>query len=377
MRFFTIILCFVTTFCGCAYADASPDPLPPATNAAADNLRGMWVSYLELDAAFEGAAAVDAAAYIDSVMETCAADGFNTVFFHVRAKSDAYYSSTIFKAAESAAKLLAADFDPLAYAVEAAHKNGLSLHAWINPYRIGSDRSKAVCEDIYEWEGNWYYIPTSATAQRYILQGVREIIQNYAVDGVQYDDYFYPSGLPQTALPYETPPGTLSVLELRRAAVSGLVAATYSAVHQREGCLFGVSPAADINRNETVLCAAVSHWLRHSGYVDYICPQVYSGFDNETLPFCTAIDEWAALERADGVRLYAGLALYKTGETDTFAGSGSGEWIEGGDILAHQADYAEKKGYTGIVLFRYNHWKDEASAVRQAEVEAMRAYLAQ
>lgn len=371
-----IILCLCVLLCGCR--QATPAPTPPQTTqyTKTDALKGIWVSYLELDPALSGATAESAAAYIDGVMDTCAADGFNTVFWHVRARGDAYYASDIFPAADSAKTLLAGGFDPLAYAVQAAHARGIALHAWVNPYRIGVERSRAVCEDIYEWEGSWYYIPTAATAQRYILQGVREIVQRYAVDGVQYDDYFYPSGISQAALPFEAPPDGLSVGEWRRAAVSGLVAATKSAVHQREGCLFGVSPAGGITRNQQVLYADVSRWLKY-GYVDYLCPQLYSGFDNETLPFMTQADEWAALPRADGVRLYAGLALYKTGETDAFAGSGSKEWLEGGDILAHQADYLQGKDYAGIALFRYDHWVGEGNAIRQAEIAALKAQLAE
>ncbi len=376
MRKLMAVLCMLSLLCGC---NASPAPQPVTPEQAVqytqvDNLKGIWVSYLELDPALSGATKEAAAAYIDSVMDTCKKDGFNTVFFHVRAKGDAYYASDIFPAADSAKALLADGFDPLSYAIEAAHAREIALHAWINPYRIGTDRARAVCDDVYEWEGNWYYIPTSATAQRYILNGVREIVTDYAVDGVQYDDYFYPSGLPDTVQGFETPPATLSVGQWRAAAVSGLVAATKSAVHQRVGCLFGVSPAGNITRNTQVLYADVVRWLQY-GYVDYLCPQLYSGFDNETLPFMTQADDWAALPRADGVQLYAGLALYKTGEADTFAGSGSNEWVEGGDILAHQVDYAQQKGYDGIALFRYAHWAETGSEVRETEKQTLKAIL--
>lgn len=373
MRKLIATLCMLLLLCGCGQTPAPQEkqPAPPTKQyTQKENLKAVWVSYLELDPALSGATKEEATAYIDSVMDTCQKDGFNTVFFHVRARGDAYYASKIFPAADSAKALLSAGFDPLSYAIEAAHAREIALHAWINPYRIGTDRERAVCEDVYEWEGNYYYIPTSAAVQRYILNGVREIVTNYAVDGVQYDDYFYPSGLPETALPFENPPGTLSVGEWRKAAVSGLVAATKSAVHQRAGCLFGVSPAGNITRNTEVLYADVARWMKY-GYVDYVCPQLYSGFDNETLPFMTQADDWAALSRAEGVHLYAGLALYKTGETDTFAGSGSNEWVEGGDILAHQVEYIRQKDYKGIALFRYTHWAEAGNDVREAEKQAL------
>lgn len=375
MRKLLLLLSCLTLLVGCQKAPASESPEPPPRQyTAIDDLQAVWVSYLELDTAFSGGTADTAAAYIDSVMDTCKRDGFNTVFFHVRANGDAYYQSDVFPRANSVKGLLSSDFDPLEYAIEAAHKRDVALHAWVNPYRVGAERTRAVCDDVYEWEGSYYYIPTSTTAQRYILDGVREIVERYEVDGVQYDDYFYPSGLPQTVMPFEKPPATLSVEQWRKAAVSGLIAATKTAVHQREGCLFGVSPAGNITRNEQVLYADVARWLKH-GYVDYMCPQLYSGFDHATLPFMTAADAWAALPRADGVRLYAGLALYKAGEVDTFAGSGGNEWVEGGEILAHQVRYIREKSYKGVALFRYVHWAETGGTVREAEKTALKAIL--
>ncbi len=372
MRKLVLVFCVVCLLCGCAPHAKEQETLPPLTqHTPVDDMRGIWLSYLELDPAFAGADVSDAKAYIDSVMETCARDGLNTVFFHVRAMGDAYYRSAVFPPADSVKALLDSGFDPLAYAVQAAHARDIALHAWVNPYRLGADRTKAVCEDVYEFEGNFYYVPTAATVQRCILDGVRELVRNYEVDGVQYDDYFYPAGLPQTALGFETPPASLSVTEWRAKAVSGLVAATKSAVHTRQGCLFGVSPAGNLSRNKEQAYADVAHWLKY-GYVDYLCPQLYSGFENETLPFKTQADAFAALPRAQGVRLYAGLALYKAGTTDSFAGSGAAEWQSGGGILAAQSAYARETGYSGLSIFRYAHWIEDENTVRVAERDALK-----
>ncbi len=368
------LICLVVALlllAGCG--KTAPTPTLPAPVNFADDLKGMWVSYLELDAAFKNADVAAARGYIDKVMDTLKNDGFNTVFFHVRAHGDAYYKSDIFPAADSIAHLLKADFDPLAYAVEAAHKRGLSLHAWVNPYRVGADTSRAVCADTYEWEGNFYYIPTSLTVQRCILDGVRELVNNYAVDGVQFDDYFYPAGLPATALSFETFPAGVSVAEGRRAAVNTLIASTYAAVHTRQGALFGVSPTGNLARNRDTLYADTARWVGYAGYVDYLCPQLYSGFENATLPFETQLAAFAQLPRAEGVRLFAGLALYKTGETDMFAGAGADEWLKNSDILARQIQAAKGAGFLGISLFRYDHWVGEANDIRVKEREGVKA----
>ncbi len=373
MRKLLLAVCMVCLLCGCTPDTEKQETLPPLKqHTPVDDMRAVWVSYLELDPAFAGADASAARAYIDGVMDTCQRDGLNTVIFHVRAKGDAYYRSAVFPPADSVKALLDSGFDPLEYAVQAAHARGIALHAWVNPYRLGADRTKAVCEDVYEFEGNFYYVPTSAAVQRCILEGVRELVRNYEVDGVQYDDYFYPVGLPQTALGFETPPASLSVVQWRTKAVSGLIAATKSAVHIREGCLFGVSPAGDLTRNKEQLYADVAHWLKY-GYVDYLCPQLYSGFENETLPFKTQADAFANLQRAENVRLYAGLPLYKAGTVDSFAGSGAAEWQNGGGILAAQLAYTKEKGYNGVAVFRYAHWTDDGNAVLSAERDTLKA----
>ena len=102
---------------------------------------------------------------------------------------------------------------------------------------------------------------------------------------------------------------------------------------------------------------------------------VRSGFENGSLSFETQADAFAALPRAAGVRLYAGLALYKTGETDTFAGTGGAEWVNGGDILARQVTCLREKAYDGVAVFRYAHWAREGNAVREAEKEALKEVL--
>ncbi|MBP3382138.1 MAG: family 10 glycosylhydrolase [Clostridia bacterium] len=369
MKKLAVLLAVLVLLAGCG--ETVKPPVLPAPVNFADDVKGIWVSYLELDAAFRNADPAAARAYIETVMETVKNDGFNTVFFHVRAYGDAYYASDIFPAAVSAAHLLKAGFDPLSVAVEAAHKRGLSLHAWVNPYRLGADASHAVCTDVYAWEETFYYIPTSLTVQRCILDGVRELVTKYAVDGVQFDDYFYPAGLPAEALPFETFPAGVSAADGRRAAVNTLVAGTFAAVHTRKDALFGISPTGNIDRNRDTLYADVARWTQYTGYVDYLCPQVYSGFLNETLPFDKQIAAFAALPRAKNVRLYAGLALYKTGDKDMFAGDGVDEWQKNSDILSRQITAAEDAGFAGVVLFRYDHWAESTNDIRKKEKQGV------
>jgi uncharacterized lipoprotein YddW (UPF0748 family) len=368
-------ICFFLSLClflvGCTSVQ-SPAPAPIATTP--DRVIGMWISFLELDSVLEKGDVTAAETYIDTVMETCKKDGFNTVFFHVRAHGDAYYPSAVFPPAKSVRTLLEAGFDPLAYAVQSAHNQNLSFHAWINPYRIGEDRSFAQNEDVFSAEDVWYYIPSSLSAQKLIIDGVRELVETYPVDGIQFDDYFYPPSVSPDPMPFETVPNGVSVKDYRQGAVNGLLSAVFQVVHIREGCLFGVSPAGNITYSAEKLYADPAWWLQYDGYIDYLCPQLYSGFENETLPFSAQAQTYASLPRAKGVRLYGGLALYKTGEMDAFAGKGQNEWKENNDILTRQTKLLLDTGYDGVSLFRYAHWTGEKSEIRAQEISAFSSY---
>ena len=95
--------------------------------------------------------------------------------------------------------------------------------------------------------------------------------------------------------------------------------------------------------------------MTEAGYVDYVCPQIYTGFRHQTRPFLTVLEEWTALPRRDGIHLYVGLALYKVGLShDPYAGSGATEWITDADIIPRQIA-ATKDNTGGYVLFRYGN----------------------
>lgn len=350
---------------------AAPDPV---------ELRGVWVSYMELNSLLSGRTAEEARAALDGLLDNCVSWHLNAVFFHVRANSDAYYASELFAPSPSAAPLLEEGFDPLAYAVEGAHERGLQLHAWINPYRVGTDESYKRSDAVFAYAGRYYYIPSSLEVQKLILDGVREIVDRYEVDGVQYDDYFYPSG----GVPAEEPAdfereafaasGMKEVGDWRRTQVDALVRATREAVHRREGCVFGISPAASLTSNYSVLYADTAKWAAEAGYVDYLCPQLYFGFENSANPFDKALENWTSLQRDPSVQLYIGLALYKAGiADDAYAGEGRAEWSQNSDILQRSAERVRSAGL-GMVFFSYRHFDpDGAGELSGAALDTARA----
>ncbi len=356
-----------------------------ATASAATNaqeVRAAWVSYIELDELLQVCStASEARSALNAMMKQLAANRINTVFFHVRANSDAYYSSSIFQPAESAKNLLQAGFDPLAHAVEAAHACGMKLHAWVNPYRIGKQAVHAVSgvPTLKDEAGKYYYVPTSTAAQKLIVNGVREIVTRYAVDGIQYDDYFYPEDLLEenTVYGFESEDytaycakgGKLSVGDWRRAGVDNLIAATH-AVTAAQKVVFGVSPAVSAEKTYTSLYADCRKWLSQAGYVDYLCPQIYTGFCHDTKPFKDMVDVWNHYERHASVKLYVGLALYKIGmRVDSYAGSGKTEWATQRDIMKRSVQYLRNKHIAGLCFYSYSYFQPAQKAGFSSEAD--------
>lgn len=356
-RFFVVLTALAVLIGGCA-APSTPIPSPPQSPT---EWRGVWVSYLELDSLLRGVDAVTAAARLDTVMDTCRARGMNTVIFHVRAHSDAYYPSAIYPPADAVEALLCEGFDPLGYAIEAAHARGLTLHAWINPYRIGNTADNAVSDDAFLYDGIYYYNPAADSVRRAVLDGIRELLA-YDVDGVHFDDYFYPTGLGENAATFESVPEGMTAADWRRTQVDALVSAV-SGLTRRAGKAFGISPVGLPQKARDEHYADVARWMATAGYIDYICPQIYYGFEHEQHPFDATLATWAAMPRADSVALYIGLALYKGGlADDTYAGGGRQEWARRDDIIARQVT-AVRTVADGFALFRYAHLAADSDEV--------------
>lgn len=346
----------------------------PVVAPVTKEFRAVWVSYIELNALLKGKNAEQAKAALDGMMDNCADFGMTAVVLHVRANSDAYYVSSVYPAAAAVKPLLDAGFDPLAYAVSAAHSRGLELHAWINPYRVGRDASNARCADTFTYGDKTYYIPTSEAVKALILNGIRELVRGYALDGVQFDDYFYPTGCAEEGSPaafektayeaYREAAGASAMTPggWRRSHVDSLVAAACNIVHGRKNCLFGISPSHDASKTHDQMFADSKKWLATAGYVDYLCPQVYFGFDHDSSAFDKVTAEWLAYTRSPSVSLYFGLGVYKTGlSPDRYAGSGSGEWGEDSGVLADSVLYLRQQKVTGMLFYSYSYFFEDTA----------------
>ncbi|MCI8497101.1 MAG: family 10 glycosylhydrolase [Clostridiales bacterium] len=361
-----------------------------------EELRGVWISYFNMPS--KNLTEEEYRAQITSMMQKIKDFGLNTVFFQVRPYSDALYPSSLYPFSH----LLTGEqgsnpgYDPLAIVTQCAHDAGLRLHAWLNPYRIQLTSSSvtvpASLADGYcsAWEekgmvlttpSGKYLNPASDQVNELIVGGVKEILEHYAVDGIHFDDYFYPGdiGTADEAdyQSYTDGGGTLSLDDWRRENVSTMVKKVHEAVagHQK---VFGIAPEANIDRASSQHYADLTRWASEKGFVDYLCPQIYFGFQNQLLPFSATLDRWDSLSYADNVALYVGLAVYKTGEEDKYAGvNGKSEWQENSDLLARQLSECRQAAHCrGVILYEYDAlFSSEPSDVRKTEISLLQKLL--
>ncbi len=347
-------------------------------------LRGVWVPYFSIS----DEKALDEAGFqsrFDSIIKTAKAHGANTLFVHVRSHCDAAYPSEIFPFADIYMKNgKAPDYDPLEIMVSSAHKAGLEFHAWINPYRISSsdhappesgiisEKIKSGSGCVIEYDGGLYLNPASSEARSLIIDGVSELVNNYSVDGVHLDDYFY--AFTESEIDredYEAYADSVSikskVLPLdkwRCANVSVLVSGINEAVKNiDESVLFGISPQGNIE-NDLSIGADVYTWCGENGYIDYIAPQIYYNSENPVCPFESTVDRWKSLVGKSGIKLYIGLALYKAGSDED-----DGSWLESDDIIAKQIAYSRKAGTDGYILYSFDYLESEQTKAEISNID--------
>ncbi len=345
-----------------------------------EEIRGVWVTYMTLDV--EGEADKQAAfqSKIDTIISDMKGAGLNTMVVQVRPFCDAIYPSRYFPWSHILAGSQGADpgYDPLAYIVEQAHEQDIMVHAWINPYRISTKETPSQLSDDHpyrknndigiEVNGNLYLDPSREDTIKLITDGVQEIVKSYAVDGIQFDDYFYPPDCGDfDAAAYESycnsTESPLSISDFRKENVSRMIHSVYQAVHQTNNkVLFGVSPQGNLSNNEG-LYADVVTWCAESGYLDYICPQIYFSLDNPALTFEDSLRDWLNMKKHDGLSLYIGIPAYKAG-TD----ADSGTWLDNHDILKTELEITRENQCDGFMLYSYDSFHNEDNAEEVANV---------
>lgn len=328
----------------------------------------VFVSYLDFELIIGGGSEAEYRAALAQALDGMSEQlGIDAVFFHARPFCDAMYVSDIFPLSRFLPKNSdgTAAFDPLEVLVDEAEGREMSVYAWVNPYRIGSKPSANAefverllaldSNSVLEWGGNLYLNPASECARTLITDGVFELAEKYDVDGILFDDYFYPTpdaAFDEVSFSRYAAEGE-DLADWRRQNVSELIADCYSAVKTADSeTMFGISPDAKISRNYSRHYADVELWCSQEGYIDFVCPQIYFGFENETMPYDDVLAQWTELCKDNSVLLVPALAFYKAGSYDIYAGSGANEWTENFDVIARQVELA-KECCAGVSYFRY------------------------
>lgn len=374
-------------------SDALSPTLDTILNPDAE-IRGVFVTTL-LNINFPsrpGLSTEELRSEVNTMIDTIAAAGFNAVYFQVRPSGDAFYHSDIFPASiyltGSQDTPLAEDFDLLDVLCEAAHARNIAVHAWVNPLRAayGTVSSPVLPADLGatnparihpEWTvsyaGALYYNAGLPQVRQLIIDGVRELVAEHNIDGILFDDYFYPYPVSgetfddaETFASYAA--DGVSLADWRRENINALIRGCYNAVKNiSEDVSFGIAPfgiwqndngsnggsdTAGMNAYDTIFCDALA-WVR-GGYVDYLAPQLYWKFTTSAAEYDVLVRWWNAQLDGTGVSLLISHASYK-----------AEDW--GSSEIVNQISYARSElNYRGSILYHYASIRDNVGGVTDA-----------
>ena len=311
-------------------------------------------------------------------------NNFNAVYFQVRTMSDAFYKSSYEPWSSYLTGTRGKDpgWDPLAFVVEECHKRGMECHAWVNPYRFSTGSNWSTAQDqalksagmllaYTKSDGKTTTIlnPGLESVRKRIVDVCKEIISNYDVDGLVFDDYFYPEGIPVTSSAgdydlWQESGASMTFGDWRRNNVNQMVADVYKMVqHQKPYVRFGISPAGAACTSAAVAakhgidrCPVASDWQYdgifsdpvawlEAGTIDYISPQLYWKTNHKTNPFGPMTKWWSYVAKHFGRHHYASHSISFLNSSNT-----TGDWEEIGKQVQFSRDYTENEA-PGAVFY--------------------------
>lgn len=343
-----------------------------------EEMRGVWVSYMELS--MENESSKTQKAFEDKfteIAQKCCESGFNTLIVQVRPFCDALYKSSYFPWSHILTGTQGENpqYDALQIMCDICKENNLKIHAWINPYRVSSNETPKKLSDNnphiknseigIKTDNGIFLDPSNETAQQLVCDGVKEIAENYDVDGIQFDDYFYPTEDESfDKKQYEAyiekygKKNSMNLDNWRMQNVNTLICKVYRTIKSVDSSVeFGISPQGNIGNNDG-LYADVKSWCTCKGFADYICPQIYFSLENPALTFEDCLDSWTSLDFDENVKLYVGLGGYKAGNGEYDEKT----WLLSDSILADEYDILRNnKSVRGFMLYSYNCLEDDTA----------------
>ena len=293
----------------------------------------------------------------------------NGACFQVRAQCDAVYRSSYepWSAVLTSTRGKDPGWDPLEFCIEECHKRGLECYAWINPFRWSTGTDYSTPQDLEFKQKGWilsyggYYVlnPAIPEAREHILKVCREIVTKYAIDGVLFDDYFYPNNIPENSSAgdwdlYKASGTTMSIGDWRRENINIFVRAFQEMIEEvHPDMRFGISPAGIAGKSASKfgvdpLPSAVKSsdwqyatiysdplaWL-YEGSIDFISPQIYWQTYHSTAPYEPLCDWWSYVADKFGRHFYSSQNVY------FMSSNNSSEWAEVAKQVKLNRDYAK------------------------------------
>ncbi|MEU0598266.1 family 10 glycosylhydrolase [Streptomyces sp. NPDC006393] len=367
-----------------AAAPAAPQPPGAARTrrprTAAAEMRGMWLATVTNRdwPSRTGLGVARQRGELTALLDAAVRRRLNTVIFQVRPTADALWPSPYEPWSQWLTGTQGKDpgWDPLGTAVKEAHARGLKLHAWFNPYRVAlhADPSRLVASHpgrkhpdwVVPYGGKLYYNPGLPEVRAFVQRAMLDAVRRYPVDGVHFDDYFYPYPVAGRSFDddaaYARHGGAFtSRAAWRRDNIDRLVRETAAGIQRlRPGTQFGISPfgvwrnaSTDRRGSDTKagvetyddLYADTRTWVRE-GWIDYIVPQLYWSIGQSAADYAKLVPWWAEVARGSRTKLYVGEALYKAGDATQGAA-----WRDPDELSRHLALAEKHPQVRGHVFF--------------------------
>ncbi|MEI7386487.1 glycoside hydrolase family 10 protein [Pectobacterium versatile] len=377
-------------------------PLPAKSQQNKEPMRGVWLATVSrLD--WPPVASVNVSSPASRItqqqdalkgkLDKLKSLGINTVFFQVKPDGTALWPSKILPWSDMLTGNIGEypGYDPLQFMLDEAHKRGMKVHAWFNPYRVSVNTKPSTVTELNrtlsqnpasvfvlhrDWirtAGDRFVLdPGIPEARNWITSIVAEVVARYPIDGVQFDDYFYAESSGSMLNDGETfkkyGQGFGSKADWRRHNTQLLIEQVSHTIKQlKPEVEFGVSPAGvwrnrshDTAGSDTRGAAAYDEayadtrlWVQ-KGLLDYIAPQIYWPFARDAARYDVLAKWWADVVKPTNTRLYIGVALYKVGEPS----KNEPDWTINGGVpeLKKQLDLNESMPQiNGTILFRENY----------------------
>ena len=349
-----------------------------AQKAPKRELRAVWVATVfRIDWPNKKKPEKQKTEFID-MLDEFVSIGFNTIIVQVRSSADAFYASPYEPWSQwlTGKQGVAPDpmYDPLEFIIEEAHKRNLEIHAWFNPFRAVLDTTKTKTDSLHiskthpEWlfahGKNLYLNPGIPEAREYVVKVVTDVANRYDIDGVHFDDYFYPYPIKGVAIPdsaqYQkyNSIASLTIDDWRRNNVNTFVREMHNNLLITKPYLkFGISPFGiwrnkrdDINGSATrglsnydALYADVRKWLQE-GWLDYAAPQLYWTRGYKIADFDTLAKWWD--ENSFGRHIYTGHAAFRISKK-----AKQSAWKKPDEVPSQLRDIREKQNLSGSIFY--------------------------